>query len=282
MFTSFEKSDLLDKNDLIREGIEEVVAEEDGDPNEKHDISTYAGFSEAFHDDSDNEVLENHLNYLISIEDFYTIAHYTQELLIEAGVTEAKHLDPANPAVALALAEAVNLAAKSIDDRFYRLKPAMIVSAWKMGNRFGYNKGDNTYNLFHPDLGTASFHDPGEEVYRIITGILNEDDPEWNYEWSGITRQELAFQVLNSLRDLKNIEALIEDLIRETTPEPLAGMVMEPRSQGMNTLKTIHGNNNFIPFKLRDLVLQSEKSQLKALFLVCKQYRSDEMPLKAV
>ncbi len=271
MFRSFEKTGSITEEDSLKEEWKEAYSDPERETLQSKDLLAYSTFFEAFNDENDDDrLMRKHLESLLSEGNFGIISKHTQTLLIENGVQEAEGLDPLDPAVALALAEAVNLAAKSIDYRFYQIKSAMIISAWKIGNRFGYNKDDSTYNLFHPDLGTASFHDPGDEIYRIVRNTLDEHEliPEWEHEWSGITRQELAFRILESLRDLKLIEESIEQLIRETTPQPLIGADIDFQSGKTDAIGKIYGSGS-IQVKLRDLVLQSEDKQLKALLLRC-------------
>jgi hypothetical protein len=196
---------------------------------------------------------------------FSRILDYSQRLLVLHGVVEAEALDHNDPVVAIALAEAVNLAAKSIDYRFYDIKPAVVVSAWKSGARFGYNSSDGTYSLFHPAIGTASFHDPGNEIRNLVANVLEEEIPAWEHEWSGIYRQGQAFDIL---RDLKAMEGLIAELIRTTTPEPLEG-------EGIDFTQSIHGGRKdtllerygkeSLQVKLHDIVLASEDVQVRAL-----------------
>jgi len=87
---------------------------------------------------------------------------------------------------AIMIAEAVNLAAKVIDDGFYELKPKVIDAAAEMGARGGWGE-DGAFYLYHESVGVASFHDPWCEI---------GSGGEWHTPWSEVTRQELAFQLL--------------------------------------------------------------------------------------
>lgn len=259
MMQSFEKLDAEDKGgSSMKRALAEIIPGAIHGENEPLD---YTAFSEAFYDEESGDRFFQYVNELLRTNDFSAISRYSQILLIEAGVAEAEGLDHTDSTVALALAEAVNLAAKNINYRFYQLKPAMIVAAWKTGNHFGYNKEDGTYSLFNPSIGTASFHDPGEDIYGLITRVLTEEEPEWLHEWSGVARQDLAFDVLKSLKEMDD---LIAELIRTTTPEPLKGDGIDFRSGKEDSLLEKYGKDS-MQVKLRDIVLASEDKQVRAL-----------------
>ncbi len=259
MLQSFEKNDVLNRKDGVKKTIEqELFTTED-----EYSIS-YNSFKKDFYSD-DYEKFDTIIERLIAEKEFATISDYAQRLLVDAGVTEANGLDVVDPVVALALTEAVNLAAKEVDYTFYRIKPAMIIAAWKTGAQFGFNNDDGTYSLFHTDIGTASFHDPDGEVEWLVESVLGEDIPQWPYEWSGIYRQDQAFDIL---QDLKNTEGLIAEMIRSTTPVELKGSGIEfhDHTDGdvHDSLEEYYGAGA-LQVKLRDAILTSERKALDTL-----------------
>lgn len=90
---------------------------------------------------------------------------------------------------ALLVAEAVNHAAKTIDEGFYLLKPRVIDAAFQMGCEGGWGDGDGVFYLFTEKTGVACFHDPMNEIKS--TG-------RWYEPWSRIPRQNMAFAILRS------------------------------------------------------------------------------------
>ena len=111
------------------------------------------------------------------------------------------------PDGAVAVAEAVNLAAKRINGDFYNIKPDVIVSAALMGASLWYNDDDYTWSLYSKGIGTASFHDPNDEIYYLVEKY---DIPvkKWDYGWSGVARQENAFDLLKSPKLRKRLADL--------------------------------------------------------------------------
>ena len=105
-------------------------------------------------------------------------------LLREAGVKLA-HGWAREVGYPLLIVEAVNHAAKVIDERFYSLKPRLI--SW-LANRFDGGWGeDDVFYLFHEEIGVVCLHDP----YNQITA-----KGEWPHRWSGVLRQQDAFETL--------------------------------------------------------------------------------------
>lgn len=88
---------------------------------------------------------------------------------------------------AILITEAVNLAAKVIDFDFYAFKPDCVRECVEMGAMGGW-RGEIFY-LYHPSVGVASFHDPFDQIE--VDGNMR-----WPFEWSGIYRQEQAFNLL--------------------------------------------------------------------------------------
>lgn len=112
-----------------------------------------------------------------------------------------------SPGGAAAIAEAVNWAAKTIDLNFYSLKPYAVVSAALLGASL-WNRGGVWY-LYGKGIGTVSFHDPHDEINYLVS---HYDIPvkDWGYEWSGISRQEDAFDILKN----KKLRKRYDDLTR--------------------------------------------------------------------
>lgn len=141
-----------------------------------------------------------------------------RQVLEISGVSAARNVSTQSPNGAIALAEAINWGAKNFSYSFYSLKPAMIVAASETeGVFFGYGEGD-AYYLGSPGIGVASFHDPDDEVGYIITEVLKKNIPEWEYPWSGISRQEDSFKILESLVSGNELVGRYADL---TLPEDI-------------------------------------------------------------
>lgn len=103
------------------------------------------------------------------------------------------------PAATLLLAEAVNWAAKISpynQDRYYDLKPQLIMEALDMGASGGWGRdsyGTYVFYLFHKDTGVASFHDPGDAIHVPLS-------VRWSHPWSGLHRQSCAHEIWQSFR----------------------------------------------------------------------------------
>lgn len=97
---------------------------------------------------------------------------------------------------AVLLAEAVNLAAKVIDEGFYDLKPRVFCAAAMMpGVEHGWST-DGCFYLKAPGAGEVCCHDPyGQTDYLAAQLGLTRT---WETPWSGIKRQGLAFAALAS------------------------------------------------------------------------------------
>lgn len=171
-------------------------------------------------DDFENYLskLSNTALELIKEKKFAEVLEIGQKALEASGIESAMNVNPESPDGAVALTEAINWAAKTISYHFYDLKPKLIVAAAQIpGVHFGYGD-DSTYSLGSPTIGTASFHDPGDEVGYILSEHLNKDIPQWEYEWSGVSRQESAFEILE---DLSSGRGLVEVYANTTSPEPI-------------------------------------------------------------
>lgn len=98
------------------------------------------------------------------------------------------------------IAEALNWAAKTKNGDLYRLKAKVIDFVSTLpGVESGWTEDGETFALFHPDVGTCHFHDPYDEI---------ESGGEWDYPWTGVRRQELAFKILAS-RDMQRMMSRI-------------------------------------------------------------------------
>lgn len=91
---------------------------------------------------------------------------------------------------AVMIAEAVNWAAKAIDEGFYFIKPRVIEAASAIGCDGGWG-ADGCYFLADDRAGVVSFHDPFGEIRA---------DGSWDHPWSGIRRQDAAFSILADAR----------------------------------------------------------------------------------
>ena len=91
---------------------------------------------------------------------------------------------------AVMIAEAVNWAAKVIDEEFYSLKPRVIEAAVEIGADGGWGD-DGCYYLASERSGVASFHDPFGEIRA---------GGSWDHPWSGVRRQDAAFHILTDTR----------------------------------------------------------------------------------
>lgn len=106
---------------------------------------------------------------------------------------------------AVLLCEAVNAAAKAIDDGYYWIKASLVSWVSELPEVIsGWNTEKEVYYLFTKNAGTVSFHDPAGE----ITASGN-----WPHEWSGVTRQENALDVY------AGDESLLTEMVLATTPE---------------------------------------------------------------
>lgn len=155
--------------------------------------------------------------------EFEELIEGARRVLTAVGVSGAERISAQTPTAALVITEAVNLAAKEVDAGFYFIKPSLIVASWKMGCAFGEGKdtaGYQVYYLGDPIAGVASFHDPDGEVEHIIRTILHEEVPVWEYKWSGIIRQDQAFQILEKIA---NGDPIANDVLEETLPDAEIG-----------------------------------------------------------
>lgn len=158
--------------------------------------------------------------------DFNKVIEIGRKALEVSGVEGAKSAGTQSPDDVIALTEAVNWAAKVISASFYSLKPPMIAAASKIdGVHFGYRDDDTThdniniaYYLGSPTIGVASFHDPWDGLNYIMTDILGEKIPEWEYPFSEVYRESSAFKILE---DLNSGGELVELYAHTTSPKEI-------------------------------------------------------------
>jgi len=159
--------------------------------------------------------------------EFAEVIDIGRQVLKEIGVKESEDISTESPDDAIAVAEAINLSAKVISPAYYDLKPSMIVAASEIGASFGIGE-DDAYYLSSPTIGTASFHDSYDEVGNIIVNLLGKEIPKWDHPWSGVERQDDAF---NIIADLNNGRTLAEQYANTTSPQK----VKEARDKYMNS-----------------------------------------------
>ncbi len=138
--------------------------------------------------------LNNILGELILNNKFEAISIFTQEKLFREGVEAVYRLDINKASDLILLTESTNWAAKVIDRIFYKLKPAMILIAWKKGAKLAYDKKEGVYYLADPKVGVAGFHDPDDHIGEINSIIGSENIPNWEYGWNRVLRQSRAFE----------------------------------------------------------------------------------------
>jgi hypothetical protein len=96
---------------------------------------------------------------------------------------------------AVLIAEAINLAAKTIDSDFYSLKAMAFAAAAASPDVECWWGKDGVLYLFHAGTGEVSGHDPYGEISRTFTD-LGIKPPVYSHDWSGIYRQTWAFLAL--------------------------------------------------------------------------------------
>jgi hypothetical protein len=129
-------------------------------------------------------------------------------------ITKILEVNPHTAEGAVLIAECCNYAAKILNNNFYKIKPYAIVAAWQMGAQFGFGE-DEAYYLYTETTGTASFHDPSNEIRTIVTKILKKDIPVWKHKWSGIERQDDAFEIAADYDDRTDF---LPDYAQKTNP----------------------------------------------------------------
>lgn len=114
------------------------------------------------------------------------------QLWLAASVPAANNLNVWDAPDAVLLAEAINLAAKIIDDSFYDIKPEVFAAASQIpGVESGWSC-DGTFCLHVPGGGSVHSHDPYGELAELV------DNATIDHEWSGLKRQNYAHFALES------------------------------------------------------------------------------------
>lgn len=113
--------------------------------------------------------------------------------LEEAGVEIDGWLEPAVEAVLIA--EAVNLAAKVIDEGFYRMKPSVWAAAARVDGVSAWWGTDGCLYLYAVGAGEVCAHDPWGELRELTERYVSRWDDAW---WSGLRRQGWAFEALRN------------------------------------------------------------------------------------
>ncbi len=194
---------------------------------------------EIFFDESDNywkrkDKINSLIKEFLEKENFEEIFNVSKEILNEYvddhGMERILDLDTTKNENAVLLTEAVNWAAKEIDDLFYELKPSLIISSWKSGAILGVVEEDGRWPIYYlqaENVGVASFHDPNYEVEEL-NELLNKKEehggnkiPNWTHGWSGVKRQNEAFELIKAMTrkiDDKEKEFYLKKMAIKTSP----------------------------------------------------------------
>jgi hypothetical protein len=137
----------------------------------------------------------------INNEEFKEIMQFGKKVLSEfVDFKDVEKLNIENSGDNILITEAINFAAKVNTGSFYMLKPAMIVASAKNGAKIGidYDDGWDIYYLFDEKVGVASFHDPNGEVNNLLKYMNgNTKIKKWLFGWSGVYRQDMAFDLIS-------------------------------------------------------------------------------------
>lgn len=150
-------------------------------------------------------------NYNLAVEEYgevgelewLTLPEQAEADLRAAGVVFGDaYMDASPEARLIMLCEAVNWAAKTINYEFYELKNPLLtyavesgITSWSLLDE----RCDEVLYLYHPECGTASFHNPGGWEVGELQGPRYQLK-QW--PWSGVPRQEDAFKILTSKETL--------------------------------------------------------------------------------
>ncbi len=144
--------------------------------------------------------IEEAIKDMLLMGKFTEIIEFGKNILAE--FSEANYLDKLDEKKsgdAILITEAINLSAKISSGAFYMAKPAMIVASAKIGAKIGVENhgGMSLYYLFDRETGVASFHDPGDGVAKLLDWIGVDKIENWEFEWSGVYRQDLAYNMIS-------------------------------------------------------------------------------------
>ena len=157
------------------------------------------------------KVVDGLLNELIESEAYGEIIDLGKQALASFEdrwwVESLEKLNTTTVENAVLLTEAINWGAKTLDNVLYELKPAMIISAWKMGAVLGVEREEGRWPIYYlhaPNVGVASFHDPDSKVdlinERINQKQKNKDEiMDWTHGWSQVPRQNEAFKLIQAM-----------------------------------------------------------------------------------
>ena len=122
------------------------------------------------------------------------------------------------------LAEAVNWGAKVFTPWFYSWKPEVVVSAVEAGAGYGWGSDDAFY-LCTMQGGVCCFHDPGADIWHLLQNRVQDFARVWPYQWSGVSRQEISFDLWKSLLGDR---VLITEVVEATLPKDELIVSTEP------------------------------------------------------
>jgi hypothetical protein len=153
--------------------------------------------------------MKNLINAKIELYEDSNFLEWVIDILQDAGVNfGCGFFQLTEREQAVLVTEAVNWAAKSIDDWFYGLKSRMYQYALDQGALGWYNEDEEVYYLYTPRTGVACFHDPFGEMEWVHGKRFNIGHC---YGWSGVYRQDQAFDLLVN-------PALLDEMAEATRP----------------------------------------------------------------
>ena len=129
-------------------------------------------------------------------------------------------------AVELQICRGNQWGAKVITPWFYNWKPEVVVSAVEAGAKYGWG-GDEAFYLFTEEGGTCCFHDPGADIWYLLQNRISDFARAWPYQWSGVSRQEISFDLWKSLL---GDQTFISEIAEATLPSEgeLIQLPLEP------------------------------------------------------
>lgn len=110
---------------------------------------------------------------------------------------------------AVLISDAVNLAAKTINPFFYEIKEECVIEAFNTPGVEGGWGEDDAFYLYAKGAGTQCFHFPD--------GVSdNFPKSKWDKQWTGIYRQDIAFEIISNPKIRKAISYLTD---KERSPD---------------------------------------------------------------